>query len=85
MSDITLAKATANTNSRIHKLNLSAFETWTQRDKVSGEQLPINKRQLVIQQLMTREQNHGPSAKSKAYGKPPALSYSFNIGDLVHL
>ena len=41
VSDVTLALATANTNSRIRRDGLSAREVWTQRDQLTGEQLPI--------------------------------------------
>ena len=42
VSDVTLALATANTNSRIRRDGLSVREVWTQRDQLTGEQLPID-------------------------------------------
>ena len=36
VSDVTLALATANTNSRIRRDGLSAREVWTQRDQLTG-------------------------------------------------
>ena len=69
VSVVTLALATANTNSRIRRDGLSAREVWTQRDQLTGEQLPIVDRQLIISQNFSRQQNHTPSAKSKARGR----------------
>ena len=41
VSDVTLTLAMANTNSRIRRDGLLAREVWTQRDQLTGEQLPI--------------------------------------------
>ena len=38
VSDVTLALARANTNSRIRRDGLSAREVWTQRDQLTGQQ-----------------------------------------------
>ena len=85
VSDVTLALATANTNSRIRRDGLSAQEVWTQRDQLTGEQLPIVDRQLILSQNHSRWQNHTASAKSKARGRTNLPSATVSVGDLVFL
>ena len=85
VSDVTLALATANTNSRIRRDGLSAQEVWTQRDQLTGEQLPIVDRQLILSQNYSRQQNHASSAKSKARGRTNRPSAAISAGDLVFL
>ena len=85
MSDDTLALATANANSRIRRDGLSAREVWTQRDQLTGEQLPIVDRQLILSQNYSCQQNHAPSAKSKARGRTNLPSAVVSVGDLVFL
>ena len=84
LSDVTLALATSRLNSRIRSIGLSAFELWTQRDQITGSQLPVNDKECIQRQHTVRQKNHPTSAKSKARGKPvstPRLS----VGDLVFL
>ena len=85
VSDVTLALATANTNSCIRHDGLSAREVWTQRDQLTGQQLPIVDRQLILSQNFSRQQNHSPSAKSKARGRTNIPSAAVSVGDLVLL
>jgi hypothetical protein len=85
ISKVTLALATANMNSRIRRSGLSAHEIWTQRDQFTGEQLPIIDRQLILSQDISRRQNHGPSAKSKAHGKTNTPTSDISVGMLVYL
>ena len=85
VSDVTLALATANTNSRIRRDGLSAREVWTQRDQLTGEQLPIVDRQLILSQNYSRQQNHASSSKSKAGGRTNRPSAAVSVGDLVFL
>ena len=81
----TLALVTANANSRIRCDALVAREVWTQRDQLTGEQLPIVDRQLILSQNYSRQQNHAPSAKSKARGRTNLPSAVVSVGDLVFL
>ena len=81
----TLALVTANANSRIRCDALVAREVWTQRDQLTGEQLPIVDRQLILSQNYSRQQNHSPSAKSKARGRTKPPSAVISVGDLVFL
>ncbi|PFX24741.1 hypothetical protein AWC38_SpisGene10642 [Stylophora pistillata] len=85
VSDVTLALATANMNSRIVRDCLSAQEAWTQRDQQTGEQPPIVDRKLILSQHYPRQQNHRSSAKSKARGRTNLPSAAVSVGDLVFL
>ena len=80
-----LALAMANTNFRIRRDGLSAWEVWTQRDQLTDEQLPIVDRQLIISQNYSRQQNPTPSAKSKARGCTSLPTAVISFGDLVFL
>lgn len=85
ISKLNLAIATASMNARIRNRGLSAREIWTQRDQVTGSQLPMDDRQLILKQAEIRDLNHPPSAKSKAHGHHPAPVPEISIGDLVYL
>ena len=50
VSDATLALATANIFSCIRRDGLLAQEVWTQLNQVTGEQLPIVDRKLILSQ-----------------------------------
>ena len=50
VTTVTLALATANMNSRIRHHGLSAKEVWTQRDQVTGDQLALDDRQIILKQ-----------------------------------
>ena len=82
---VSLALATANMNSRIRRDGLSAHGVWTQRDQLTGEQLPIVDRQLILSQNFFRKLNHLPSAKSKARGRSTPSTAAISVGDLVFL
>ena len=79
VSDVTLALATAHTNSSVRRDDLSAREVWTQRDQLTGERLPI------LSQNYSRQPNHTSSAKSKAHGRTNQPSSAVSVGDLVFL
>ncbi len=85
ISELTLAIATSNMNSRIRWCGLSAREIWTQRDQLTGEQLPIEDRQLIVQQHLRRSLSHGPNAASKATFKSPPPDQGISVGDLVYV
>jgi hypothetical protein len=84
MTGVTLAQATARMNSRIRHSNLSALEMWTQRDQVTGAQLPLSDQYLIQQQHQLRDKNHQYSAKSKCHGRH-GLTIDFKVGDLVYI
>ena len=87
VSKITLARATARLNSRIRQIGLSAQEIMTQRDQITGSQLPIDDQQAIIQKhiLVARTKNHPLSAKFKACDAKPTPMPNFTIGQLVYL
>lgn len=84
VSPIVLSQATAVLNSRYRNSGLSAYEMFTQRDQISGDQLPIDDRDLILKQYNTRIANHPHSEKSKAGGRPPHLKPDVEVGSLVY-
>ena len=72
-------------NSRIRRDGLSAREIWTQRDQVTGQQLPLFDRELILNQNISRKKNHLPSARSKATGSTDISTAIVSVGDLVFL
>ena len=85
MSPLTLSLATATLNTRIRSHGLSAKEIWTQRDQITGEQLPLDDQQLILSQHATRLANHSASSKSKAHGQGIKDSPVVQIGELVYI
>ena len=85
MTRLQLAMATANMNTRIRHSGLSARELWTQRDQVTGEQLPIDDRRVIWEQYKSRANNHEYSARSKARGQTQTIVPHISVGDLVYL
>jgi hypothetical protein len=87
ISPLTLALATSTLNSRVRHCGLSALEVWTQRDQISGDQLPINDRHLILRQHENRVNNHTASAwaKSKKKDTSSDSSHPVCVGDLVYL
>ena len=58
---------------------------WTQRDQVTGEQLPLDDRTLIKRQLEVRESNHEPSSRSKAPRGLAPHAPTLIVGDLVYI
>jgi predicted aspartyl protease len=85
VSPLILSEAVANLNTRLRASGMSSFELWTQRDQVSGEQLPLDDRILIMQQHERRLNNHRSSERSKAGNKPPHPSPKVAVGSLVYL
>ena len=84
VSPVVLATATANTNSRVRRDELSARELWTQRDQLTGSQLPFNDEVVMASQAASRKRNQASSAKSKARNRG-RNSPDISVGDLVYL
>ena len=80
-----LSQGIATLNSRYRSSGMSSHELWTQRDQVTGDQLPINDRQLIINQYQQRLANHKHSQASKSCGKPPHPKPNVKVGSLVYL
>ena len=85
VSPLQLSEAVANLNTRIRSPGMSSFELWTQRDQVSGVQLPLDDRDLIIKQHQQRISNHQSSERSKACNKPPHPFPKVAVGSLVYL
>ena len=85
VSQVTLAAATANLNSRIHSLCLAAREMWTQQDQFSNQQMPFEDHDIIVKQNQQRVANHPHSEKSKAPTAKFRTPQHIVIGDLVYL
>ena len=85
ITEVTLALAIGNLNSRVRKGGLSAIEVWTQRDMNTGEQIPLSDRDLVVTKYKHRCESHQPSANYKSRGKSYSTPHSISVGDLVYL
>ena len=85
ISESMLAKACSNINSKIRQNNLSAFEIFTTRDMVTGDQLDFDDKQLIKLKQAQRESHHESSARFKARGKPPTKLPKIEVGEIVYL
>jgi hypothetical protein len=85
VSKCTLALATSNMNARIRRDGLSSYEIWTQRDQVTGKQLPIKDHVIIHNQNQSRSKNHLFSAKAKSNGRAMLPNHEFSVGDLIYI
>ena len=85
VTNVTLALATAATNSRIRRDGLSSRELWTQRDQLTGAQFPFKDEDVIDHQSRARHKNHDVSAKCKARGRGPNDPSGIKVGSLVYL
>ena len=85
VSPLDLSIATATLNARIRSRGLSSREMWFQRDQFSNMQLPLDDRDLIIQQNEIRLRNHPHSERSKAPLGGIAESPTVSVGDLIYL
>ena len=85
VSEVTLAVATANLNSRIRSRGFSSCEMWSQRDQFSNRQLPMSEEDLITKQHDQRLINHPHSMKSKAPLALPRPTPGIEVGDLVYI
>ena len=75
-----LAMATSSLNSRIRNNGLSSREIWTQRDQFTGQQLPIDDRQIIQNQYFQRTYNHNTGGKTHDQNHLQPV-----VGDLVYI
>ena len=80
VSEVTLAVASANLNSRIR-----SREMWSQRDQFSNRRLPMSDEELITKQHDQRLINHPHSMKSKAPLALPRPTPGIEVGDLVYI
>ena len=85
VTNLTICLATANLNSRIRKEGLSVNVMWMQHDQVTGEQLPIDNRQIIFKQHFNCISSHHSSSKFRSHGKSLAEQENIHIGDLVYV
>ena len=85
VSETILSQAVGNLNTRYRASGLSAQEMWTQRDQLTGDQLPIDDQKLITAQHDRRLLNHQHSEKSKSAGKGKHPTPEVSIGSLVYI
>ena len=86
VSAAALTKAVTVLNSRIRNSGLSAKEMLFGRDQISGERLVFSDAKLAKDQLLSRTNNHLPSAKSKAGPRGSLATIAdVEIGSLVFI
>lgn len=85
ISHMSLALATSSCNSRVRREGLSARELWTQRDQITGDQLPISDSDIIKNQSVSRKKNHISSAKSKFKGRHVEHDSTLSVGSLVYM
>ena len=85
INELILAESLSNLNSRIRSTGLSAKEIWFQRDQFTGQQLPLDDRNIIQNKYKERIKSHHPSARYQARGKEQGLYTYVKKGDLVYL
>lgn len=85
ISNSILAQACSNINSKIRRSKLSAFEMFTTRDMMTGDQLSFQDKQLILSKQTERESHHEASAKFKARGKNQKPLPIIKVGEVVYL
>ena len=83
ITSLMLSKAVANLNSRYRRTGMSSQELWTKRDQITGSPLPIEDREVIMQQYQARSASHPRSMKCKSHGKPLHPSAKVTVGSLV--
>ena len=79
-----LAITISRLNSRLRRDGVSAHELWTQRNQFTQEQLPLEDREIILNQHQTRQRNHPYSEKSKTSKRSTPIP-QLKVGDLVYL
>ena len=85
VSQVLLATATANLNSRLRSRGLSAREMWTRRDQFSNQQILFEDHDIIAKQAQQRRTNHQHSEKWKVPATRPRKPQVIAVGDLVYL
>ena len=83
ISEMTLAKATRNLNSRIRYSGYSARELWVKRDQDSGKGLQFEDEELSDLQHKMRVKSHESSAKYESRNAEKVKIPKVKIGDRV--
>ena len=85
VTPVTLALAVTNLNSRIRSGGLSALEVFTQRDQFTGDQIPLQDREIIKRKELERKSSHMSSAKYRSRGKTVPLYPTLKPGDLIYI
>ena len=83
ISDLTLAKAIFNLNTRIRHTGRSSRELWIRRDQSSHEPLAFHDNEISDQQYKMRTDGHSSTAKHESRNAPLVILPSVEIGDKV--
>ena len=83
ISELALAKATRNLNSRIRYSGYSARELWVKRDQDSGKGLQFEDEELSDLQHKMRVKSHESSAKYESRNAKKVIIPKVKIGDRV--
>ena len=81
----TLSLAVGPLNNRIRFNGLTSQEILYQHDQFTGKQVIFQDGTVSLQRERLGEKGHYSSAISKSKCGTPALRYSCNVGDLVHI
>ncbi len=84
VTQLGLAITISRLNSRLRRDGVSAHELWTQRNQFTQEQLPLEDREIILNQHQTRQRNHPYSEKSKTSKRSMPIP-QLKVGDLVYL
>ena len=84
VTQYSLALSIARLNSSLRRNGVSAHELWTQRNQFTLEQLPLEDRDVILQQHQARMQNHPHSERSKAPKQIVPPNPRLRVGDLVY-
>ena len=85
ISELTLAKALLNLNTRIRHTGRSSRELWLRRDQFTGEPLNFHDHDISNQQFNMRQSSHESSAKYASRHAPPVQLPQVHIGDQVYV
>ena len=85
VTELSLAIATAQLNSRLRSQGLSSRELCTQRNQFSNEQIPIYDLQHILAKQKARQANYPLSEAAKGGYRPEAPVPSLQVGDLVYV
>ena len=84
-TELGLAITVSRLNARLRREGISAHELWTQRNQFTHEQLPLEDRDIIINQHKTRQRNHPYSERSKNTKTVDKSTSQIHVGDLIYL
>ena len=85
VTELGLAITVSRLNARLRREGISAHELWTQRNQFTHEQLPLEDRDIIINQHKTRQRNHPYSERSKNTKTVDKSTSQIHVGDLIYL